>query len=380
MRLDFSGFVSVIVPIYNAEQYLYDCIESIRNQTYSKLDIILIDDGSTDESPQICDYYSKIDTRITVIHQENRGLVYSRKVGIKKARGEYITFVDSDDYIDVDLTERILNEIDENRPDIIAFGLIEDYGSCSLIKINNFDSGAYYDKKLLYEKIYPQMLSCGQFFEFGMLPNLVCKFIGAKFLKEADIKVSDEVVVGEDADLTYQLMACANSVYVSDISGYHYRKHSGSMMQSQISFNSINMLEQDLITCFCREGIFDVMCRQLEQYITFVKLLKAPDTISYICDLFEKRNDRIALYGAGGFGKSLVSTYSERIMVWVDREYENYSGKFKEIQPPSDLLTLQDKYDCIFIAILNENICEDIKAGLICNGIKKDILYFKSER
>ena len=100
--------ISVIVPVYRVEKYLRRCIESIINQDYSNLEIILVDDGSDDSSPQICDYYEKIDSRIIVIHQRNGGLSCARNRGLEVATGDYIGFVDSDDYIERNMYSTLL--------------------------------------------------------------------------------------------------------------------------------------------------------------------------------------------------------------------------------------------------------------------------------
>ena len=113
--------ISVIVPIYNAEKFLAKCLNSIVNQTFGDLEIILIDDGSTDNSGCICDQYAGVDPRISVIHQPNKGISAARNMGIRKATSEYITFVDSDDYIELDTYEVVDNTIKEYNPDLIMF-------------------------------------------------------------------------------------------------------------------------------------------------------------------------------------------------------------------------------------------------------------------
>lgn len=99
--------ISVIVPVYKVERYIDECIESIRNQTYGDLEIILIDDGSPDSCPSICDNYARNDDRIKVIHKKNGGLSSARNVGIKVSSGQYITFVDSDDVLDFSMIETL---------------------------------------------------------------------------------------------------------------------------------------------------------------------------------------------------------------------------------------------------------------------------------
>ena len=122
--------LSVIVPIYSAERFLNKCIESILSQSYFDMEIILVDDGSPDNCPQICDNYAKQDKRIKVIHQSNKGLVEARNAGLGMASGEYICFVDSDDFVKGELLQRTANIIDqEPDTDIIVYDYLYFYGN-----------------------------------------------------------------------------------------------------------------------------------------------------------------------------------------------------------------------------------------------------------
>ena len=116
------GKVSIIVPIYNVEKYLSKCIESILSQTYKNIEIILVDDGSPDNSPQICDEYAKKDDRIIVIHKANGGVSSARNAGIDIATGKYIGFVDPDDYIENNMYELMMNKIEEYQANIVICG------------------------------------------------------------------------------------------------------------------------------------------------------------------------------------------------------------------------------------------------------------------
>lgn len=120
-----DSLISIIVPIFNVENYLAECIESIQKQTYKNLEIILIDDGSTDQSGEICEHYARNDRRIMVIHQKNNGVVAARKCGLKRARGRYIGFVDGDDYINLDMYERLIQDIENTGADFVHSGFIE---------------------------------------------------------------------------------------------------------------------------------------------------------------------------------------------------------------------------------------------------------------
>lgn len=170
----FNKKVSIIVTVYNAEKYLDKCIKSIINQDYNNIQIILVNDGSTDNSLSICKEYEKLDKRVVVISSVNEGLVAARKKGILLSNGEYIGFLDSDDWIDSDMIHNIIDQ--SYGEDVIAFGMNEEYGYKNVLKNNSLRSG-YYSKEILQSKIMSMMLCDGRFYSFGILPNLVCKLI-----------------------------------------------------------------------------------------------------------------------------------------------------------------------------------------------------------
>ncbi|WP_404987671.1 glycosyltransferase family 2 protein [Clostridium culturomicium] len=120
--------VSIIVPIYNVEQYIYRCLDTLTSQTLKDIEIILIDDGSPDNCPKICDEYAVKDERIKVVHKNNEGLGLARNSGIEIASGEYIAFVDSDDYVTLDMCELLYNEAKENNADVVYGGIFYDNG------------------------------------------------------------------------------------------------------------------------------------------------------------------------------------------------------------------------------------------------------------
>lgn len=119
--MDNQVLISVIIPVYNVEEYLCECVNSVINQTYKNLEIILIDDGSTDSSGKICDDYAKKDKRITVIHKKNEGPSKTRNIGLRNAKGEYIYFIDSDDYITEDAIESFVSTAKSNSADLVFF-------------------------------------------------------------------------------------------------------------------------------------------------------------------------------------------------------------------------------------------------------------------
>lgn len=170
-----GDFISVIVPVYNVESYLRPCIESILNQSYKKLQIILIDDGSCDSSSKICDEYAALDARVVVIHQKNHGVTYTRQLGLRLSEGQYISFVDADDYLDSKMYEKMLKSIIDTKSDMV----ICDYCSVHDNKIN-----ATYQRK--------QSLTMDKYEALGLLASddirsFMCnKLYRSKILKKED--------------------------------------------------------------------------------------------------------------------------------------------------------------------------------------------------
>lgn len=193
--------ITVIVPIFNAEHYLRQCLDSIVFQKYRDLEIILINDGSTDDSLSICKEYAGRDERIRVIDQENGGLVHARKVGIASATGEYISFIDADDYVDKEMYSELVkiicdgcaavnnetvesnksgDDADEGLPDIVTFGHVEEYPDHFVIKRDHFEAGVY-DKQQLQSKAYSQMLSFGAFLILDFCQTLSVNYLRSLF-------------------------------------------------------------------------------------------------------------------------------------------------------------------------------------------------------
>ena len=161
--------ISVIVPVYNIRKYLPRCIESILAQTLSELEVLLVNDGSTDGCYEICESYRRQDSRIKVIHKVNGGLVSARKAGMKAASGDYIAFVDGDDWIEPDMYERMYQKLMEQDVDIVMCGRYEDVGDISKRVYHGIPEGRYGKEEML-RAVYHQMISKGDFFEYGILP------------------------------------------------------------------------------------------------------------------------------------------------------------------------------------------------------------------
>lgn len=154
-----KGIISVIVPVYNIREYLREAVDSVLKQDYQKLQVILIDDGSTDDSGKICDEYAQRDNRISVIHQKNGGAASAKNTGLKVAEGEYLAFLDSDDYLEEGAYSYMVKQLEDNKADAIQCCFRDIYVNESKERIL-FEGELEYDT-MSYLKLYTQEWSCG---------------------------------------------------------------------------------------------------------------------------------------------------------------------------------------------------------------------------
>ena len=371
--------ISVVVPIYNVEEYLKKCIESIVEQTYKNLEIILVDDGSIDNSLNICRQYQKKDARIHIIHKENGGLVAARKTGIEAATGDYIAFVDGDDWIEENAFEMITKE--SNFEDVLMFGLQEDYGYKVVKKTNQIDLGFYQENQI--EEIILKMLCDGTFFAFGVLPNLVCKVIKASLLKKIANNISHKITMGEDAVFSYSTIAEAKTVRNINVMPYHYIQRSNSMVRTFTDSSSIIALYQNMLGVNVPENLKKQWEEQIYAYMTFVLQLKCTDIFTKETSFYAQlQGKKVVIYGAGNYGMAVQNALSQNMSVEVvgiaDRDYQEIRKSYPEVIAPEEILNLD--YDYIYIGILNEKICAAVKEQLVQMGIKGDnILYYKMQ-
>lgn len=222
--------ISVIVPVYQVENYLNQCIESIIEQTYTNLEIILIDDGSKDCCPQICDDWSIKDKRIKVIHKKNGGLSDARNLGLDIAKGKYIAFIDSDDWVDSRYIELLYNSLINNEADISA---------CSIQKVYDSDSVDPYN-------LNPQLqLATPKEAIKDILYDRRFKTVAWNKLYSKEILAGERFIVGkihEDEFFSYKVFARAQKLVFVDASLYKYRQRSGSIMSSP-SLNHLDLLD-----------------------------------------------------------------------------------------------------------------------------------------
>ena len=232
---DFMPLLSIIVPVYKTENYLLRCIDSITTQKYKE--IILVDDGSPDNCPKICDEYARKDSRVKVIHKENAGVSAARNSGLEIATGDYITFVDSDDYIESDMYQSMMNIVNQYDCDFVLCDCMKDFDDHSEIYSHDIRSG-YYSYEQLKEEYYPHLLMMENVEYPATISNWLCLFKKSLLVDESGIAVryAEEIRFSEDLLFGAQVMYNAKSFYyMKGKAYYHY-----VMRENSATFNLIS--------------------------------------------------------------------------------------------------------------------------------------------
>ena len=212
--------ISVIVPVYKTEEYLERCVNSILNQTYKDIELILVDDGSPDKCPAICDTFAQMDERVKVIHKVNGGVSTARNTGLEIATGDYIAFVDSDDYIELDMYEKMLSKVAEYGCDVIMCDCMKDYPDHSIIYTHDIRGGFYSYEELLTE-YYPHLLMMENVEYPATISNVT--ILWKNTLNTPDMRYEPGIRFSEDLLFGAKLLRNAKSFYyMKGEALYHY--------------------------------------------------------------------------------------------------------------------------------------------------------------
>lgn len=226
-----NPLISVIIPIYNVEKYLARCVDSIVNQTYKNLEIILVDDGSPDLCPQMCDDYAEKESRIKVVHKKNGGLSDARNAGMAVATGEYISFIDSDDYVSDDFFECLLDVMNKENSDI---------AECSVVKLyedNRFDE---FSDDLSVKTYDTQDAMSALIAENPFHQHVWNKLYKTELVKDIPYAVGK---LNEDEFWTYQVFGRANKVSKLNNTMYYYFQRNSSIMGVGYNIRRLDALE-----------------------------------------------------------------------------------------------------------------------------------------
>ena len=335
-------FFSVIVPIYKVEEYLPACIDSVLGQTFSDFELVLVDDGSPDNCPKICDEYAKKDPRIKVVHKGNGGLASARKAGIEVATGEYVYNLDSDDVIELDTLECAYNIIKETGAEMVSFSYrwVTD-GKTVNITNDGIDEG-FYDRAGIEKHIFPRLLM-----DENM--NHVAYYLAGKAVKRElitphQLKVSETISLGEDLCCVIPCYLNAKSVYISRKEAYFYTVRYSSISKA---FNAGQI-----------DRIVDVI-----NEITTEELKRLPDIEEQLCRYSTFMCFAILASAAEGNYFKSIKEIKRKIMGSQHAE-KIRRATFKNISIKSKISIFLMKKKAYAMAFYFLNFCKNVKKVL----------------
>lgn len=283
--------ISVIVPVYNVEKYIEHCIDSILNQTFSDFELILVNDGSVDCSGEICDRFAQNDKRILVIHKENGGQNSAIKAGLKKATGEYVCFVDSDDWLEENALEVLYDCIQSNGADLSVSNAFRNGATESDFMLHFCEEGIY-DKQKIEEEIFPNLITRINQKYVSISPSRC----GKLFRKDLIFKVLDycdeSIRRGEDKLLTYPYIMICSKIVITKAKTYHYRDNAASISNS---YRADRMEEQKKLIWLLGEISRELTDFDFSRQLEAMTLEAVNMTISELGKQIHK-NDRKKIY------------------------------------------------------------------------------------
>lgn len=380
-RTEETKVISVIVPVYMIDRYIGICIESILNQTYRNLEIILVDDGSKDRCGEICDLYAGKDRRIKVIHKKNGGLVSARKAGIMAASGKYIGYVDGDDWIGPGYYDSMFRIMETTGADAVCAGQSRDLFEQSERFYNSCEAGIYEGKSL--KALYQSMISQGVFFRPGITTYVWNKLFKKEIVYSSQLNVNDKISIGEDAAVTYPALLNCKRVCVTENAAYHYRQREDSMLKQKCSFaedaQKLKYLYEYMrewangVENMCKENQLKLI-EQVMDYLLSICMIRSGGWLPKLYySAFEEVyiGKKVVVYSAGTFGQQLVSRLKENrlceIVLWVDDDYWEYRRCCMDVDAVENVVN--HEFDYILIATVDGSIAKNITTRLLDLGI-----------
>ncbi len=364
--------VSIIVPIFKIEKYIGLCIESLLHQTYSNIEIILVNDGSPDRCLDICNIYQRKDKRIKIISKENGGLVSARQAGLEQSTGELICNVDGDDWVDAEFVEALVRAQLEFDADAIVAGQTRHFFDNKVMLKNRISCGFYEGEKLNCLK--SRMMSYGNYYSIGIYTYLWNKLFKREIIYKHQMSVDRKISQGEDAAVVYPALNDCRSVCVIDDCSYHYRQREDSMLKSTKDFS----LEAPNIRC-----LYKHLCRnlpgecqeQIDDYILHIFTVRsggitAAESLLYPYNVnFDGK--RLVLCSAGTFGQQLFGKLKSQncdIVAWIDDDYWAYRRCCLDVDPIDIVQNLE--YDYAIIAALDFDAVSSLTQRLRDFGVE----------
>lgn len=368
-----NDLISIIVPVYNVEQYIEQCVLSICAQTYQKLEIILVDDGSTDRSGMLCDSLAQRDQRIKVLHKKNEGLASARRDGVNDSHGKYIGFVDGDDWIEPNMYESLHQfAVNYDAEMVTSAGYREyPYGRGKNILRDGLPEGLYDmadPDNLLVSNVFPTGFD-KKYYINGAVWN---KFYDRSIICDVLNKMDGYFMYFEDSVTNIGAIAKASRIYVQHNVYYHHRERDSSIMYRPCIhvyeyMTKAYLYFQEIIS---QSKYKDIWQKQLDEYIicnvfaslqTFLGSKYIVSKYAFPMNLIPT-GAKIIIYGAGTIGKGYKTwvdlTELYEVVKWVDASVPAGSSDMRGVESIESIQTVE--FDYIVIAVKNKSIAQEI--------------------
>lgn len=375
--------LSIVVPVFNTELYIYDCLQSIVAQACPDMEIVLIDDGSTDDSSRICKEFACQDTRVIYIRQDNKGLIGARRTGAEHASGEFIMYVDSDDWIDLGMAEFLVRQIGD--ADMATVGVHYETGPGMVVEYQDqYPEGEYKgaDKDFLLKTMLYDMDSDTL---QRLTPWIWNKLYRTELVRQVYRNLNADNDFGEDGAFLYNYLIISGAVRICHKCFYHYRYRTDSMFHggNPHMLSDINKAYLALVPGFEKHPLKEILMAQLQRWVSVTAVMAVNGGLGFglgieipefLLDTDGLRGKRIVLYGAGKAGRDYYRQLVKMgydVVLWVD---SGSTGR-ENVKPAQAIPGVE--YDVILLAVSRPEYAEDMKRTLRGMGVGEEKLMWK---
>lgn len=382
-EMDINKKLSIVVPIYNTKPYLTACLQSLIDQTYRNIEILLVDDGSTDGCDEICKEFALKDDRIVYIRQNNMGQIGARQTGVERATGEFLMFVDSDDWVEPGMAEFLALHI--GNADMVSTGVHYESGPGMVVDyMDQYPEGKYKgrDKELLLKTmLYDLDSNTLQ----RLTPWVWNKLYRTEIARQVHRSLKIDSSFAEDGAFLYQYLINSGAVQICHTCFYHYRYREDSMFHrgNPYMLSDINKVYLALRTCFEKHRLRENLTLQLQHWISVLVIMAVNGGMGFAPQIYIPefqidtdglKEKKIVLYGAGKAGRDYfrqLTRMGYEVVLWVDSN----DSQIKSVKKPDAVYEVE--YDIILIAVSRPEYVESIKQILQNMGIGEERLMWK---
>jgi glycosyltransferase involved in cell wall biosynthesis len=394
--------ISIIIPMYNTENYIEKCLKSVLDQSFADIEVIVINDGSTDASEAIVRSIAEGDLRVHLFSQENHGLVHARKQGIRHATGEYVLFVDADDWISENAVEELFKLASDNDADVVASGATKAYlfensdeefreesseenGSywTFLKEANIAEPGLYRGEKL--EELKRKLFCMEETFCLALLPYLWNKLWKRELIERFVLAADERITVGEDVAIGFPAILASESLVVTNACFYFYRQSNASMLKTigdeQAEYENAKRLDSYLRDKCDELGYLDQVGAGLDRFLFNQVCTRAYSVLNRgkecqgLYPFMDQMPENLVIYGAGELGKAVYRYASGKtnVKAWIDGRADIYQRLGMPVISINEYIP--DAQDTIVVAVFRKKSVDAIVKDLADKGAREENIH-----